>query len=52
MIIYDLFHMKVHIKIYDMIEMLKVQKISNLLLLVGRDHQLIYFIMFSPLHHS
>jgi hypothetical protein len=28
--------------------MLKMQKIPNLLLLVGRDHQLVYFIMLSP----
>jgi hypothetical protein len=26
----------------------KMQKIPNLLLLVGRDHQLVYFTMLSP----
>ncbi len=35
-----------------MTKKLKAQKISNLLLLVGRDHQLVYFIMFSPVHYS
>lgn len=30
----------------------KVQKTSNLLLLVRRNHQLIYFIMFSPVHYN
>jgi hypothetical protein len=29
-------------------KMLKMKKIPNLLLLVGRDHQLVYFTMFSP----
>jgi hypothetical protein len=35
-------------KIYGMIEVLKMQKNQNLLLFVGRDHQLVYFTMLSP----
>jgi hypothetical protein len=31
-----------------MIKMSKMQKILNLLLFVGRDHQLVYFTMLSP----
>jgi hypothetical protein len=47
MTIYGLFDMKVHPKIYGMTKMLKMQKIPNLLLLVGRDDQLVY-LMLSP----
>jgi hypothetical protein len=47
MIIYGLFNMKVHSKIYGMIKMLNIQKIPNLFLFVGRDHQWIYFTMLS-----
>ncbi len=38
-----------HPKIYGMTKMPKMQKIPNLLLLIGRDHQLVYFTMLSPL---
>jgi hypothetical protein len=40
---------QVHPKIYGMTKMPKMQKIPNLLLFVGRDHQLVYFIMLSPI---
>ncbi len=33
-----------------MTKMPKMQKIPNLLLFVGKYHQLVYFIMFSPYH--
>ncbi len=35
-------------KIYDMIQMPKMQKIPNLLLLACRDDQLVYFIWLTP----
>jgi len=35
-------------KIYGMTKMPKMQKIPNLLLLVIRDDQLAYFILFTP----
>jgi hypothetical protein len=40
--------MQVHPKIYGMTKTPKMQKIPNLLLLVNRDRQLVYFTMLSP----
>jgi hypothetical protein len=48
MTIYGLFNVIRTSQIYGIIKMLKMQKIPNLLLLVGRDDQLVYFTMLTP----
>jgi len=48
MIICGLFNMMITPQFYGMTKMPKMQKIPNLFLLVGRDHQFIYFTMLSP----
>jgi hypothetical protein len=48
MIIYGLFHPK----IYGMTKMPKMKKNPNLLLFIGRDHQMVYLAMLSPINNS
>jgi hypothetical protein len=44
MTIYGFFNMVIYANFYYIAKMLKIQKIPYLLLFVGRDHQVIYFV--------